>query len=351
MSSLIIEGVRKKFGAQEVLRGLSLEVPSGSFFSLLGPSGCGKSTLLRIVAGLEKPDSGSVILDGLDLANTPPQERGIGMVFQQYALWPHMSVDENLRFGLRCQGLPRSEQDARVNDCLRLVRMAEYAHRYPHEISGGQQQRVAVARALALRPKLLLMDEPLSNLDARLRAEIRDELRVLHAHLGITIVYVTHDQEDALSLASSVALLREGQIEQVGSPVDMYRRPLTPFSATFLGDANLLPVTVSSGPTVTLRGQQAHSLPYVGPQTRAGEALLCIRPEFVQVRQESDGGCLTGRVVASTFLGASHDLHVEVGAGVNVRAKLSSTGALAQPTVGTTVCLSWAPEDAALLSE
>lgn len=354
MSSLVIEGVRKKFGQQVVLRHLSVQVPSGAFFFLLGPSGCGKSTLLRIVAGLELPDEGRVFIDGKDITDVPPQERGIGMVFQQYALWPQMTVEENLRFGLRCQALPRPEQDSRVREALHLVRMEGLGHRFPHEISGGQQQRVAVARALALRPRLLLMDEPLSNLDARLRDEIRGELRDLHSKLGLTIVYVTHDQEDALSLASHVALLQGGEIEQTGSPSELYRHPRTSFAATFLGDANVLPVTVSNGREVSLRGAAGRKLPYNGPPHPDGVALLCIRPEFVRIStttaHSGPAVHISGRVSGRTYRGAFQDIRVEISGAPMIRATCLAGAEDTKVSVGDSIALTWSPQDAWLMS-
>ena len=225
MAALTISKVSKSFGPQSVLSEISLEISSGEFFFILGPSGCGKSTLLRIIAGLERADGGTIAIDGAVVNSVPPQKRGIGMVFQHYALWPHMTVAQNVRFGLEVQRLSQDEQRLRMNDALEAVRMLGFEHRYPHELSGGQQQRVALARALALQPRVILMDEPLSNLDARLRDEIRAELLALHRELKLTIIYVTHDQEDALALATRMAILNAGQLVQLGTPQELYRHP------------------------------------------------------------------------------------------------------------------------------
>lgn len=352
MSSLSIRDISKSFGAQPVLRDVSLEIASGEFFFLLGPSGCGKSTLLRIIAGLERPDTGSILVDGRDMTNVPPQRRGIGMVFQQYALWPHMTVAENIRFGLRAAKLPKAVQEERLKESLELVRMTEYVNRYPHEISGGQQQRIAVARALALQPKVLLLDEPLSNLDARLRDEIRGELKALHDNLKITIVYVTHDQEDALALATRMVLLNGGKIVQEGTPVDLYRRPQCAFSATFLGDANVVPVTVGSA-----AGRRAVFFPNLeAPVPCAigthpdGPATLCLRPEFLRVSKGEAPGIISGRVSAVTFRGSYEDFEVTLPGGTALRGRLLAPSIRGNLAVGDQVSLGWSPEDATLLS-
>jgi putative spermidine/putrescine transport system ATP-binding protein len=298
MSSLTIDSVSKSFGTTQVLDSVSLSVESGDFFFILGASGCGKTTLLRIIAGLETPTSGRIVHDGRDITETPPHSRGIGLVFQQYALWPHMTVQQNVSFGLEVQRVSKGERDARVREALSLVRMTDFARRYPHEISGGQQQRVALARALAPRPSLLLLDEPLSNLDAKLRDEIREELRALHGALGITMVYVTHDQEDALVLASRIALLRAGSVEQVGAPREIYEAPATRYAAEFLGRANIIPTAHMSG-------------------VEAGggfkSTYLCVRPERVSVSAtppSSDRVSILGVVKQVRYKGGS--LEVEV---------------------------------------
>ena len=353
MASLGVHSVSKSFGSQAVLRSVSLEIPSGAFFFLLGPSGCGKSTLLRIIAGLERPDAGSVSIDGKDYTAVQPQDRGIGMVFQQYALWPHMTVEENLRFGLRARRVPKDETERRVADALRLVQMEAFRYRYPHELSGGQQQRVAVARALAGQPKVLLLDEPLSNLDARLRDEIRDELRELHAKLGITIIYVTHDQEDALTLASHLALMRDGQVVQEGSPLEVFQHPSSPFSASFLGDANVIRVQVSNGCDVSLPGRPLIRLPYSGPPRKDGEASMCVRPEFVRVHPAGApiGSTLVigGTVRSSTFRGAYQDLVVLIEGGESLRARAVAGSDHAPFKPGDAVSIGWDASNASLM--
>ncbi len=349
MSSLSVASVSKSFSGQPVLKGVSLSIQSGDLFFILGPSGCGKSTLLRIIAGLERPDGGTVLLDGVDLAPIPPQRRGIGMVFQQYALWPHMTVGENLRFGLKAQGLSRQVQEARIAETLELVRMGAFRGRFPHELSGGQQQRVALARSLALQPRVLLMDEPLSNLDARLRDEIRAEIRTLHAALGITIVYVTHDQEDALALATRMALLNEGRVVQEGKPTELYRRPNSAFSAVFLGDANVLPVSVQQDGRLRLRSASEPLLPEASVCGAVVEEALCVRPEHVRLSAANEGTSgVPAQVLSVTFRGAYQDVELCLAGGPTVRARqLAPASATLSP--GDSVAVCWDPKDATLV--
>jgi ABC-type Fe3+/spermidine/putrescine transport system ATPase subunit len=244
MSRLTLNAVTKRYGAKTVIEPLSLDVPDGAFVALLGPSGCGKTTLLRMVAGLEDPDSGEIRLGNRVVfasgagVNLPPEERGIGMVFQSYAVWPHMTVSDNVAYPLRVRRrqaqIEPAERDRRVREALELVRMGEYAGRFPHQLSGGQQQRVALARGLAMKPPVLLLDEPLSNLDARLRAEMRREIRDLHRRLGITLMYVTHDQREAFEMSTHVVVLNEGRIAQQGPPEEVRANPAPGFVAEFL---------------------------------------------------------------------------------------------------------------------
>lgn len=353
MSSVGVQSISKSFVRQQVLRSVTLDIPAGSFFFLLGPSGCGKSTLLRIIAGLERPDQGRITIDGRDCTSTPPQERGIGMVFQHYALWPHMTVEENLRFGLQARRVSRPEQQTRIQEALRLVQMEGFRARYPHELSGGQQQRVAVARALAGRPKVLLLDEPLSNLDARLRDGIRSELRELHSQLGITIIYVTHDQEDVLVLASRLALMRDGQIIQQGTPAAVFQKPACAFSASFLGDANLLRVRVSNGRELYLAGPALVRLPDAGEARADGESTLCVRPEFVRVQPTETvlGSALALRATVNscTYRGAYQDLTLQLEGGESMRARTLANAQHALFRAGDGVFLSWDTADSSLM--
>ena len=282
--------------------GVDLAVPAGSLAFLLGPSGCGKTTVLRMIAGLQEPDSGRVRFGDRDVTHLPAERRNAGMVFQGYALWPHMSVRDNVAFGLDVRGVPAAERATRARQALEMVRMEALADRKPGQLSGGQQQRVALARALAFRPEVLLLDEPLSNLDARLRLEMREEIRRICREVGITAVYVTHDREEALSLADLVVVMRDGRIEQRGAPEDVYRRPASRFVASFMGETNLVEGEVSSsdahGSTIrTAAGALASASGGLRPGARV---TLAIRPESLRL---SASGAMSGRCTASSYLG------------------------------------------------
>jgi len=328
MGALSLQHISKSFApSQPVLRDISLDVGSGEFFFILGPSGCGKSTALRIIAGLEKPDTGSITLDGRPLDTVPPNQRGIGMVFQNYALWPHMTVRQNISFGLEIQGLSADEKDERIREVLTLVRLTALAERYPHQISGGQQQRVALARALAIRPLMLLLDEPLSNLDARLRDEIRHELAELHSRLKITTIYVTHDQEDALTLASRIAIFNAGRIEQIGTPREVYEQPASRFVAGFMGDANLLPPS-------SLRDLKILE-----------KKLLCIRPEVIDlVSANHSAAYASGAITDIVYRGSMTEIVIKLDDGTPLMVhRLGRTGS-GQIALGDTVGVTWDQE-------
>ncbi|EOD67073.1 ABC transporter ATP-binding protein [Amycolatopsis vancoresmycina] len=276
---LRLDGVSRSFGTANALRGLDLAIARGEFVALLGPSGCGKSTALNCLAGLLPLTAGSIWLDDTRIDGQPPEQRGFGMVFQNYALFPHMSVRANVGFGLKMRKVGRAEARRRVDEALRLVQLTEHAAKFPAQLSGGQQQRVAIARAVVLEPPVVLMDEPLSNLDAKLRLEMRMEIRRLHQTLGLTTVYVTHDQEEALSLADRLVVLREGAVQQIGTPEEVYAQPVNSYVASFMGYRNLLDVTVTgtAGSTVTVSGEGVR-LTGRGSQTE-GPAKVAIRPE------------------------------------------------------------------------
>jgi putative spermidine/putrescine transport system ATP-binding protein len=363
MTALHLTTISKSFGRTAVLRDISLTIESGDLFFILGASGCGKSTLLRIIAGLEHQDAGTLLANGESISEVPAHKRGIGMVFQQYALWPHMTVAQNISFGLEVQRVPNRERAARVAEALELVRMNDLGNRYPHEISGGQQQRVALARALAVNPRIILLDEPLSNLDARLREEIRHELQELHSRLRITMIYVTHDQEDALTLATKIALLRSGSVEQVGTPQDLYEAPRTRYVAEFLGSANILACDVTGTTAtnatneahVTLRSAPAASVTARNPSaTPRGNAHLCVRPEAVQVSVEPPDHQhphLRATVQHVAYKGAHLDIECQTNAGETVLARTLATHAHMGLSHGTNVYLGWSPDAAVIVRD
>src|SRR5688572_19134182 len=252
---VLIRNLTKKFGNTAALRNISLEIESQELFFLLGPSGCGKTTLLRTIAGFYQPDGGDLLFGGKSMAGVPPHQRNTGMVFQNYALWPHMTVAQNVAYGLEVRSVTAEEKKQRVAEALEIVRMEKYAARTPNQLSGGQQQRVALARALVIKPDVLLLDEPLSNLDAKLRLEMREEIRRIHAQTKITTIYVTHDQKEALSLATRMAVLRDGVVEQIGDPRTVYRVPANRFAADFIGETNWVSGEAKSVSSETLSVQ------------------------------------------------------------------------------------------------
>ncbi len=288
---LRLDKVCRRFSGRLVLDALDLHIGGGEFVALLGPSGCGKSTALNCVAGLLPLSDGQIWLDERRIDTLPPERRGFGMVFQNYALFPHLTVRANVGFGLRMRGVNRPETRRRVRQALELVQLAEYADRLPGQLSGGQQQRVAIARAIVIEPPLVLMDEPLSNLDAALRLEMRTEIRRLHQELGLTTIYVTHDQEEALSLADRLVVLREGVMQQVGTPEELYRSPANAYVAGFMGYRNLFPVTVTAvhGETATVTGAGIELVGLARGASQGSSAIVAIRPEDFTVVDTAEG--------------------------------------------------------------
>ena len=310
MVGVTINSISKAFGKTKVLSDIDIDIAPGELFFLLGPSGCGKTTLLRIIAGFTEPSSGTVCFSGRDMTAVPPNQRNTGMVFQNYALWPHLTVGENVAFGLDLRHVPREEKARRVEEALALVHMSGYGMRYPHQLSGGQQQRVALARALVIRPDVVLLDEPLSNLDAGLRIEMRKEIHRIHQELGITMVYVTHDQKEALSLASRVGLMHRGVLSQVAPPDEIYQNPNATFVARFVGETNLLSGRVKTATrtelvVVTAAGLIACPADRAVRNFAAGDAVdVSIRPEGLAFGTGEPGANLWPCVVVeSTYLG------------------------------------------------
>jgi len=321
------------FGKTKVLRDISLAIEPGEFFALLGPSGSGKSTLLRVIAGFARPQTGSVLLDGKDISAVPPWKRDIGMVFQNYALWPHMSVHANVAFGLEERRLPRAAIERKVAAALEMVGLAELAARRPSQLSGGQQQRVALARTIAIEPKVLLLDEPLSNLDAKLRVHMRAELLALQRKLGVTTIFVTHDQEEALSISDRVAVLDAGVIQQVGTPMELFDQPANRFIANFVGTINLYAGTLTAGADATLfESAELGTIALPGKPRAPGAAEIAFRPHVVALSAagapvEPDLVRLEGRVAAREFLGEFIRYTVRSGAADIVSDQAHFTGA------------------------
>jgi iron(III) transport system ATP-binding protein len=315
-----IEQVALSFGSTQVLRGIDIAIEPGEFFALLGPSGCGKSTLLRLIAGFNRAEAGRVLIGGEDVTRVPPWKRNIGMVFQSYALWPHMTVAENVAFGLEERRLPAQEVRAKVSAALELVGLAGLAGRRPGQLSGGQQQRVALARTIAVEPRVLLLDEPLSNLDARLRVHMRRELVALHRKLGVTTIFVTHDQEEAMTTCDRIAVMDQGVIQQVGTPVELFDRPVNRFVAEFVGTINLLPGTLQEtvGETVQFVSPSLGTLrlPLAKGMPGNGDASIAFRPHGVILsKHETDASrlWLSGSIREREFMGEFVRYHVRVG--------------------------------------
>jgi putative spermidine/putrescine transport system ATP-binding protein len=353
MPHVELQQLRRSFGDFEALKGIDLMLDKAEFVSLLGPSGCGKTTALRLVAGFDRPTSGRVVVDGKDVSGVPPNRRNMGMVFQAYSLFPNMTAEKNVEYGLRIRKQPRGDRRKRVADLLELVGLGHAARRYPHQLSGGMQQRVALARSLAIEPSVLLLDEPLSALDAKVRVQLREEIRRIQLELGITTIYVTHDQEEALSISDRVAVMYGGRIEQVGSPVEMYGSPATPFVAEFIGTMNRLISTVADEGYVEyggakLRVDAAEGLP------RGERVLMLVRPETVELSEVTNGppaeGSVAGEVVSHIFLGAVTRVRIEDPSGDHGLTADIPPSQAAGLAVGTRVSASFAPEGARLLS-
>jgi putative spermidine/putrescine transport system ATP-binding protein len=325
-----LTGLRRRFGATQALDGFTLTLVPGELVALLGPSGCGKTTALRVLAGFETIDSGRILVDGVDQSRIPAQRRDMGMVFQSYSLFPNMTALDNVAFGLRMRKVPSQQRRERAKEQLELVGLAPEADKYPHQMSGGQQQRVALARALAIEPRVLLLDEPLSALDAKVRVQLREQIRVLQTRLKITTLFVTHDQEEALSMADRVCVMRAGQIEQVDTPSTLYSAPATPFVAEFVGTMNRIPGVITDDGRVSLLGSVVDIRTAVVGAGFGGNAVLAsgtpvdvlVRPEGLAVTPSPEGG---GIVMTTTFLGSITRLGVLLDEDVMVYADLSNS--------------------------
>jgi iron(III) transport system ATP-binding protein len=346
---VIIKNLSKRFGTVTALDNVSFEIASQELFFLLGPSGCGKTTLLRLVAGFYAPDSGEIIFGERPMNDIPPHKRNTGMVFQNYALWPHMTVAENVAYGLDVRGIKGTERKSRVAEALEIVQMGAYAERTPNQLSGGQQQRIALARALVIKPDLLLLDEPLSNLDAKLRLEMREEIRRIHAQTKITTIYVTHDQKEALSLAERMCVLRHGRVEQIGAPREVYRAPSNPFVADFIGETNWL-----EGAVVGAEHQQLRVKTPVGVFEAHGHyrdgapVLIGFRPEAVQFHENASNS-FTARIVRVNYLGEIEQYGLEIAGGKVIKA--FEQNPLAHRAVGTELTVHVRAQDVLVLGQ
>jgi spermidine/putrescine ABC transporter ATP-binding subunit len=357
MSQIVLfEGITKRFGEVVALDNITVEVQDGEFLSLLGPSGCGKTTLLRTCAGLEMPTEGRVFLEGQDVTDVPPHKRPVNMVFQRWALFPHKTVAENIAFGLTVRKTPQSEIDQRVGDMLALVKMEGYENRYPRQLSGGQAQRVALARALVMQPKVLLLDEPLGSLDLKLRKEMQIELINIHKRLGTTFIYVTHDQEEALTMSDRVVVMNDGVIVQDGPPSEIYQRPNSVFAAQFIGEAILFNGTVESMENTQCRintGDYALMGP-VKPGLQIGhEVTVCVRPERVRIGSALDSSLenhLEGSIENTIFKGPAVHYQVQLADDqiMTVQQSLEQDMPLFGP--GETVHIAWSSENSIVLS-
>jgi spermidine/putrescine transport system ATP-binding protein len=336
-----LEGVEKRYGDVVAVDGIDLDVRDGEFFSMLGPSGSGKTTTLRMIAGFERPTEGQVVLDGMDVATVPPHKRNVNTVFQNYALFPHLNVEKNVAFGLRYQDSSKSESARMVGRSLELVRLAGYEKRRPNQLSGGQQQRVALARALILNPALLLLDEPLGALDAKLRKALQIELKAIQEEVGITFIYVTHDQEEALTMSDRLAVMSNGRVEQVGPPREVYEEPATAYVADFLGVSNLMDAT-AYGPTdggCTVRFGEFQLVAGQGEPDAHGQVKLSIRPERVDLEESGTTGPnrIPGMVERLVYVGSTMQVIVNLAPGEKLQALIANEGEAIPFEQGTAV--------------
>lgn len=341
MAFLTLKNISKQFNLTSAVEDFNLDVERGEFVSFLGPSGCGKTTTLRMIAGFETPTTGSVTINGVDVTYRSPNQRNVGMVFQSYALFPNMTIGQNIGFGLKVTRKPADEIKQRVKEMLDIIHLPGYEDRYPYQLSGGQQQRIALARALAIRPQVLLLDEPLSALDAKIRVELRSEIRRIQQELGITTIYVTHDQEEALSLSDRIVVMNAGKIEQIGTPFEIYNFPQTMFTASFIGQLNLVPVIVkdASSKLVALDGQTIVTSQVV-KVLNGSQARLALRPEELELGHAEGNNNLTGKVDSVTFLGSIVRLKISIN-GTLVSVDLFNERTFIPPATGEQVTVNF----------
>jgi putative spermidine/putrescine transport system ATP-binding protein len=354
MAFLELTNIRKDYGPVRVVRDFNLAVGRGEFVSFLGPSGCGKTTTLRMIAGFETPSSGEIHIDGRDVVDLKPNQRNIGMVFQAYALFPNMSVAQNVAFGLRVAGRPRAEIDQRVDEMLKIVGLPHVADRYPFQLSGGQQQRVALARALAVKPQVLLLDEPLSALDAKIRVSLRDEIRSIQKSLGITTIYVTHDQEEALSMSDRIVVMREGVVDQIGAPFEIYNTPATSFVASFVGTLSRVEgiVVDADARRVRIADAEITLARSLDPRRAGDKVVLALRPEAVALEQRAgQDTALPARITEVAFLGSVIRMKADIGGGQRLSLDMFNAPTAPPPRVGDSTLLHLSSADWVVLAD
>ncbi len=355
--------VQKKFQNQIIVDNFHLQIEQGEFISLLGPSGCGKTTTLNMIAGFLDPDQGDLLIKGKKMNGVPPYKRELGMVFQTYSLFPHMTVGENIGYGLKLRKISKAEQKDRIRKVLELVKLPHVADRYPKQLSGGQRQRIAIARALVVEPSLLLLDEPLSNLDAKLREELRDELKRLHQEIGVTTIFVTHDQEEALSLSDRIVVMNYGRVEQIGRPHEIYNHPATEFVHTFIGKSNRIPglITASNGQIMTIKTDGDWEIQAVATDTnlQVGQRVIAyVRPEKIKLFPLNDrsgdkfpvDNQVYGQLAFSSFLGAYTECKVQIGS-VQLDVRVQESNLLTEMKQGVTAICQWEKEDVFVMAE
>jgi putative spermidine/putrescine transport system ATP-binding protein len=352
MTFLELTGIQKRFGEVAAVEDFNLAAQRGEFVSFLGPSGCGKTTTLRMIAGFEQPTAGTIVVDGTDITRRPPNRRNVGMVFQSYALFPNMSVADNIGFGLKVRKTPKDKIRKKVDELLSIINLPDKGPRYPYQLSGGQQQRVALARALAIEPQVLLLDEPLSALDAKIRVVLRKEIRSIQRQLGITTVYVTHDQEEALSLSDRVVVMSDGRIEQIGTPAEIYNFPATSFVASFVGTLNLLAANVvdAASGRLSVEGQEIRAAKPITDARNAALVTVALRPESIELGEGGGANRLRGTVEDVSFLGSIVRTRVRLGeSGTTVSLDTFNDPNLTPAAIEEVVTVSFPPESSLVI--
>ena len=353
MAFLTLNNIQKSFGPVQVVHNFNMVIDKGEFVSFLGPSGCGKTTILRMIAGFETPSGGTITIDSKDQGTLKPNQRNIGMVFQAYALFPNMNVNDNVAFGLKVAGAQKSEIDTRVKQMLSLIKLEHLADRFPYQLSGGQQQRVALARAIAVKPQVLLLDEPLSALDAKIRVSLREEIRQIQQQLGITTVFVTHDQEEALSISDRIVVMNSGRADQIGTPFEIYNTPATRFVASFVGTLNIIEAKVAdpAAGAVTIGNQQVSLKEPIAGMKGGDNISLALRPEAGSIADSARGDtALTGEVVSTSFLGSVIRTKLRIGGDV-ISFDMFNDPGLTPPAFGSNVTLRFAAKDLLVIRE